>query len=138
MLSQTCLSLLDKIAPWVFINTRQLNVIDEFYSYFGVQDVLLLTLGIIMYLQLRKATSNRVRLAGLILYTVSFFYLFPDFAAAFEVKRVFFFEEENGDMIEGFNLLYVWFRYPTYWTLGLLIVLIEKLKRRYQFRLKNG
>ena len=57
-----------------------------------------------------------------------FSYIFPDFTATFEAQRVLFFEQKNGDMIEGFNLLYVWGRYPTYWFVGILIAIFDTLK----------
>lgn len=87
-------------------------------------------LGILLYRQIRKTENKALRLTGVILFILLFFYIFPDFAATFEAQRVLFFEQENGDMIEGFNLLYVWGRFPTYWLMGLSIVLIDKLKRK--------
>lgn len=107
-----------------------MNFIDDLYSYFGIQDLFLLTLGILLYRQIRRTDNKALRLTGIILFVLLFFYFFPDFAATFEAQRVLFFEQVNGDMIEGFNLLYVWGRFPTYWLMGIFIVLFDKLKRK--------
>lgn len=126
MLRETYISLLDKIGPWVFINTRDLNFIDGFHSYFGIQDIVLLTLGILLYRQIKKTDNRTIKITGLILYFILFLYFFPDFAATFEAQRVLYFEKVNDDLIDGFNLLYVWGRFPTYWLCGILIVIIDK------------
>ncbi len=128
MLREAYISLLDKIGPWVFLNTRNLNFIDGFYSYFGIQDVVLLTLGIILFLKIRKTNKRSIKLTGVVLYVGLFFYFFPDFSATFEAQRVLFFEEVNGDLIDGFNLLYVWGRFPTYWLFAVIIIVIDKIK----------
>ncbi len=132
MVREFYISLFDKIGPWVFINTRDLNFIDHFYSYFGIQDIVLLILGILLYRQVRKIGNRTIKTTGRVLYVILFLYFFPDFAATFEAQRVLFFEKENKVMIEGFNLLYVWGRFPTYWILGISIVLIEKFKNALQ------
>ena len=120
--------LLDKIGPWVFINTRNQSFIDSFYAYFGIHDLILLVIGIALFRQIQKANNGRLRIAEVILYVLLFTFIFPDFAAAFEAQRVLHFEEVNGDLIEGFNLLYVWGRFPTYWLFAILIPVIPKLK----------
>ena len=130
MLIETYISLLDNIGPWVFWNTRDMSFIDNFHSYFGIQDLFLMTLGILLYRQIRKTDNKALRLTGVILFILLFFYFFPDFAATFEAQRVLYFEKENNEMIEGFNLLYVWGRFPTYWLCGILIVVIDKLIRK--------
>ncbi|MDG1534489.1 MAG: hypothetical protein P8Q38_01855 [Schleiferiaceae bacterium] len=89
-----------------------------------------MTLGILLYRQIRKTDNKALRLTGVILFILLFFYFFPDFAATFEAQRVLYFEKENNEMIEGFNLLYVWGRFPTYWLCGILIVVIDKLIRK--------
>ena len=124
------ISLLEIIGPWVFINTRNLDLLDSFYNFFGAHDVVLLTLGIILFYQSKKTENRKFKIAGIVLYILLFTLFFPDFAATFEAQRVLFFEEKNGDMIEGFNLLYVWGRFPMYWLFGILIVLIEKFKSK--------
>ena len=120
--------MLDKIGPWVFFNTRGITFIDGFYSLFGIQDLLLLILGILLYRQIKKTEKRIIKITEVFLYIVMFSYIFPDFTATFEAQRVLFFEQKNGDMIEGFNLLYVWGRYPTYWFFGILIALFDTLK----------
>jgi len=120
--------LLDKIGPWVFFNTRGITFIDGFYSLFGIQDLLLLILGILLYRQIKKTEKRIIKITEVFLYIVMFSYIFPDFTATFEAQRVLFFEQKNGDMIEGFNLLYVWGRYPTYWFVGILIAIFDTLK----------
>ena len=112
----------------MFYNTRGIPFIDGFYSLFGIQDLLLLTLGILLYRQIKKTEKRIIKITEVFLYIVMFSYIFPDFTATFEAQRVLFFEQKNGDMIEGFNLLYVWGRYPTYWFFGILIALFDTLK----------
>ena len=128
MINETYITLLDKIGPWVFFNTRGITFIDGFYSLFGIQDLLLLILGILLYRQIKKTEKRIIKITEVFLYIVMFSYIFPDFTATFEAQRVLFFEQKNGDMIEGFNLLYVWGRYPTYWFFGILIALFDTLK----------
>lgn len=130
MLKATYISLLEKIGSWVFINTRGLSFIDGVYSFFGIQGFALLTLGIILYLRIKKTDNRAIKIPGVILYIIVFIYFFPYFAAIFETQRVLFFEKENGDMIEGFNMLYVLFRFPTYWLCGLSIPFLGKIKRK--------
>ena len=112
----------------MFYNTRGIPFIDGFYSLFGIQDLLLLTLGILLYRQIKKTEKRIIKITEVFLYIVMFSYIFPDFTATFEAQRVLFFEQKNGDMIEGFNLLYVWGRYPTYWFVGILIAIFDTLK----------
>ncbi len=108
--------------------------INAFYEYFGVHDAVLVTLGLFLYQHLRKVKNKSIQMAEIVLYFLLFSYLFPDFAAAFETQRVFFFEEENGDLIDGFNLLYVWARFPTYWILGISFVVIDRSFRKYKLQ----
>ena len=112
----------------MFYNTRGIPFIDGFYSLFGIQDLLLLILGILLYRQIKKTEKRIIKITEVFLYIVMFSYIFPDFTATFEAQRVLFFEQKNGDMIEGFNLLYVWGRYPTYWFVGILIAIFDTLK----------
>ena len=112
----------------MFYNTRGIPFIDGFYSLFGIQDLLLLTLGILLYRQIKKTEKRIIKITEVFLYIVMFSYIFPDFTATFEAQRVLFFEQKNGDMIEGFNLLYVWGRYQTYWFVGILIAIFDTLK----------
>lgn len=119
----------------MFVNTRGLKSIDTFYSYFEVQDLVLTVLGILLYRQIKKTGARNLRLAGIILYSLLFLYFFPDFSATFEVQRVLFFERVNGDLIDSFNLLYVWGRFPMFWMLGVSILVIGNLTR---IRKENG
>ena len=130
MLRESYITLINKIGYWVFINTRDLNFIDGFFSFFGIQDLVFLTLGIILYQRIRKTDNRTIKISGVILYIILFLYFFPDLSATFEVQRVLFFEEENDEMIDGFNLLYVRFRFPTYWLCGISIVLLGKLNMK--------
>lgn len=67
-------------------------------------------------------------MAEVILFVILFLYFFPDFAATFEAQRILFFEKENDDLIDSFNLLYVWGRFPMYWLLGISVFVFDRIK----------
>jgi hypothetical protein len=132
LLRDTYISLLDKIKPWIFLNTDDLDFIDYFYSFFGIQDLLLLTLGILLYRQIRKNENKTIKFIGGSVFLMLFLFFFPDFSATFEAQRVLYFVKKNGDIIDGFNLAYVWLRFPLYWFYGILIVTINKIIKNKQ------
>ena len=126
MLDSLFTSLIDKIGPWVFINVRGIEWLEPYFVLCGIHDIVLICLGLFIYKISIKTKSEGLR-GGLIILTFTLFlYVFPLFASRFEAMRVHFLKDVNGDMIDGFNLWYCFFRFPMYWGIGVLILLIDR------------
>lgn len=106
----------------VFINVQENYFLERILIFFGIQDLVLLALLILFYSFVRSAKHKYLKRIIQFFFIVLFAYLIPLFAATFEVQRVLYFYQENGDLIDGFNLLYVWFRFPLYWLFGIGII----------------
>lgn len=123
MLTDLFIRVLEIIGPWVFINVRSFDYFESIFMFFGIHDILLLSLMVIIYSRFLKSKRKKVRGLLFFTYVILFLYLIPLFAATFEAQRVLYFEKINGDLIDGFNLLYAWLRFPQYWIIGIGIII---------------
>lgn len=130
MFVKSYIALLQKLAPWVFLNTRNYGSFDFFYAFFGAHDMVLLLIGFWLLRSTKNAQNRIIKVLGKGLYILSFVYLFPDFSATFETQRILYFSNLNKDTIDGFNLVYVWFRFPMFWLIGLIGLYATKFKKK--------
>jgi hypothetical protein len=114
--------LIDHFGSLLYINTNKLGALDTIYSFFGIHDLILTAIGFFTLTKVRRTDQKLISRSGKFLYIILFLYLLPEFAALFESKRIFFFASQE-EWPDGWNTMYVWFRYPMYWTIGILIYL---------------
>ena len=114
--------LIDHFGSFLFININKLGALDTIYSFFGIHDLILIAIGFFTLTKVRRTDQKLISRSGKFLYIILFLYLLPEFAALFESKRIFFFASQE-EWPDGWNTMYVWFRYPMYWTIGILIYL---------------
>jgi hypothetical protein len=119
-----------KVGTFAFIETTGIKSLDLFLMNFGFQDLFLNLAGILLFRWIIKMRNSTLRILVITFYLLSYLYLFPHFAATFEAQRVLYFVELRNDIIDGFNLLYVWFRFPIYWIIGISIPLGRVLGKR--------
>ena len=117
--------LIDHFGSLLFFNTNKLGALDTMYSFFGIHDLILIAIGFFTLTKVRRTDQKLISRSGKFLYIILFLYLLPEFAALFESKRIFFFASQE-EWPDGWNTMYVWFRYPMYWTIGILIYLRTK------------
>ena len=114
---------------WAFLNPKDIFLLEDFYYFFGLHDCFLIALGVLIYNQIRKSSNGNIKIAGFIILSLLFFLVFPFFASFFEAQRRIYFEKVNGELIESFNLAYTFFRFPTYWILGPVILIFLNRKK---------
>ena len=123
--------LIDHFGSLLFININKLGALDTIYSFFGIHELILIAIGFFTLTKVRRTDQKLISRSGKFLYIILFLYLLPEFAALFESKRIFFFASQE-EWPDGWNTMYVWFRYPMYWTIGILIYLrTQKTWTRY-------
>lgn len=100
------------------------------FGYFDI-GILLLVLAF-DWIVWKLDVLKRITLLVVLAWAILFFYVFPYTAAEVEAFRVHSIYDNNS--LDGFNLLYIWFRWPTWWMIGLveLVILYQILKVKKQ------
>lgn len=90
-------------------------------SLFGYFDIFLLVLIILFNVIIWKYNIVKVINWKVILLRFAIlFIMFPMLSEKVEVANVY----RKFEIVDGFNLLYIWFRWPTWWLIGLVEVLV--------------
>jgi hypothetical protein len=89
------------------------------FVLFGYFDIILLSIILLMcYLVLKFKLIRKIDWkVNLVRYTVLFF-VCPYFSGEVEANSV----HHKYEIVDGFNLLYIIFRWPTWWLIGIFIV----------------
>lgn len=76
---------------------------------------------------METGTLENVKWWWFIIWFLLFFFILPIVSAMFEINKV----TREHEIVDGFNLLYVYFRFPIYWMLGIFeITILAFLERR--------
>lgn len=92
--------------------------------FFGQYDYYLFSVFLILNILIRKF---RVKInfgwVFYVIYIILFGFILPFISGMVESEVV----HEKYDMVDGFNLLYIFFRWPTYWVIGFIEFSILKV-----------
>ena len=113
---------LELVGPLVFVDTERLGFIDALHAFIGLHDIAIIALGRFLLISIRKVKHSLLRRIGNTVFAFLFIYILPDFSATFEAQREIYFAKLSGRIIDGFNLLYVWFKFPLYWIIGAILL----------------
>lgn len=91
------------------------------WTLFGYFDIfllfLLIALNIIIWkYDILKSVTWKISIPGFLL----LFFFFPMLSTKVEVNNVY----SHFKVVDGFNLLYIWFRWPTWWILGIIEMIV--------------
>lgn len=102
---------------------------------FGVFDILILLLSLIftLYYEKKKFNFRKRYLVGGVL--LLFFLVFPYCSEQIELNRVH--SSLGSDMIDGFTMIYILFKWPSYWFFGMLELLVLFLIHQKRKALKS-
>jgi hypothetical protein len=98
---------------------------------FGYFDIFLLSLIVLFNVLIWKYNIVKaVNWKVMVLRFAILFIIFPMLSTKVEVANVY----RKFEIVDGFNLLYIWFRWPTWWLIGLFEIfafnsIINKKKR---------
>ncbi len=93
-------------------------------TLFGYFDILLLSVIILFnFLIWRYDIIKVINWKVISLRFVFLFLIFPLLSTKVELSNVY----RKFDDVEGFNLLYIWLRFPTWWVIGLIEIVVTNL-----------
>ncbi|TKB97215.1 hypothetical protein [Pedobacter cryotolerans] len=97
---------MEPATPWVL------------FGYFDIFLLfLLITINIIIWkFNILKRVTWKISIPMVLL----IFFFFPVMSTQVEVNNVY----NHFKVVDGFNLLYIWFRWPTWWILGIIEMIV--------------
>jgi hypothetical protein len=99
----------------------------EYIMILGIFDFLVIALIIItnFYLQ-QTRTEISFNFPWVMLFFMLFSFILPIISSMIEIAIV----TKKFDMVDGFNLLYVYFRWPIYWIIGIIEIIMLNIFRK--------
>jgi hypothetical protein len=131
---QFFISIIKKAGPSIFVNYESFGWFKRFCYFFGPHDWPILGLGILLGRSILKASNKVIKTLSWVIFLFLFIYIFPQFSAVLESQRYVHFNTAEGGFVDGFELLYVFFKFPLYWLMGLVILLINTKNLGGKFR----
>jgi hypothetical protein len=128
------ISAIKKAGPEMFLSYEKFGLLERFCYFIGPHDWLLMGLGILLSRTFSKIPNKILKAFSRILLLFLFLYLVPLFSAVFETQRYLYIKKANGGFVDGFELLYVHFKFPIYWLIILFILLTGKESLGSRFR----
>ena len=99
-----------------------MNDLEEFFRLIGIFDIVVILLLIFINIKFwDKYWGCWVQIFVFLLYV----FVFPIISMAVEIEIV----SRKHDMIDGFNLLYTYFKFPVYWILYIIQRMIYHFKQ---------
>ncbi|ANE52544.1 hypothetical protein [Flavisolibacter tropicus] len=102
------------------------------FTLFGYFDIILLSVIILFNILLLKFDIvKEISWKVIVIRFAILFIIFPMLSSKVEVANVY----RKFEIVDGFNLLYIWLRWPTWWILGAIEItafnsIINKKQRR--------
>jgi len=100
-------------------------MITDLFTYFDL--IILLLILIINFKIVLKRSKVVLSWITISLFIISFLFIFPYLSTELESHLV----HSRNEVVDGFNLFYLWFKWPIYWlvgTLELIFILMYKPK----------
>lgn len=107
------------------------------YALFGYFDFILLAIVILFnFLIIKFDFVKVITWKVAILRSLVLFLVFPLLSIKVEVDNVY----REFVIVDGFNLLYIWFRWPTWWLLGIIEIIVSNqiVNKKAQRKIKTA
>jgi len=102
-------------------------MITDLFTYFDLSIlILVIVFNLSLILKKRKITISNL---NIILFVISFLFILPYLSTEFESHLV----HSRNEVVDGFNLLYLWLKWPIYWLVGAIeLVFLFLFKRNIE------